>query len=168
MNLACQACKKNPATVHLTDISPEGEKQERHLCDQCAHQEGIAPKSQAQMHVPIHELLSGLVMNKASIQQLADLRCPDCGLTFVEFRNNGLLGCPSDYDAFEKALVHLIGRAHEGASHHIGKVPRRLAAPRAVENDLIKLKHELTKAIDGEAYEEAARLRDEITVLEQK
>ena len=165
MNLACQSCKKQPATIHLTDILPGGEKRERHLCEQCAAHEEVMPKA-AQAHVPLDELLAGLVVGKAAIQQLAELKCPHCGLTFVEFRQNGLLGCPRDYDAFEKALVPLIERAHEGSSHHIGKVPRRLGTPRPTENDLIRLKHRLAKAVDGEQYEEAARLRDKIKVWE--
>lgn len=165
MNLACQSCKKRPATVHLTDILPGGEKRERHLCEQCAAQEEVMPKA-AQAHVPLDELLAGLVVGKAAIQQLAELKCPHCGLTFVEFRQNGLLGCPRDYDAFEKALVPLIERAHEGSSHHIGKVPRRLGTPRPTENDLIRLKRRLAKAVEDEQYEEAARLRDKIKVWE--
>jgi protein arginine kinase activator len=164
MHLPCQSCKKQPATVHLTDITPQGDKRERHLCDACAQEEGITPKPQP--HVPINEILSGLVVQKSVIQQLAELTCPHCKLTFVEFRNTGLLGCPSDYDAFEKALIPLIERAHEGSSHHIGKVPRRLAAPLAVENDLIRLRRELNKAVDDEQYEAAARLRDRIRTLE--
>src|SRR5262245_48898053 len=109
MNLACQVCKKQPATVHLTDIV-QGEKRERHLCEACAQEEGVVPK--VQTHVPLSELITGLVMNKAAIQQLTELSCPHCKMTFVEFRNAGLLGCAADYDAFEKALVPLIERAH--------------------------------------------------------
>ncbi|MBN2561237.1 MAG: UvrB/UvrC motif-containing protein [Phycisphaerae bacterium] len=164
MNLACQVCKKQPATVHLTDITPDGEKRERHLCEQCAQREGVTPKPH--VHVPIHELLAGLVTSKASAQQIADMACPHCGLTFVEFRNNGLLGCPQDYDAFEKALIPLVERAHEGASHHIGKVPKRLGTPRSVKSDLLRLRHRLTRAVEEEQYEEAAKLRDQISILE--
>jgi protein arginine kinase activator len=166
MNLGCQACKKQPATVHLTDITPTGEKRERHLCDKCAQEEGVLPSAPAT--VPVSEILSGLVLQKNIIQQLADLSCPHCKLTFVEFRNSGLLGCPHDYEAFEKALLPLIERAHEGASHHIGKSPRKRAEPRMVENDLIKLRKELNRAIDDEQYEVAAKLRDRISTLERK
>ena len=165
MNLACQSCKKQPATIHMTDITPEGEKQERHLCDACAQREGIMPKAQ-QQHVPIAELLTGLVVDKASVKQIAGMTCPHCGMTFIEFRNNGQLGCPSDYDAFERALVPLVERAHEGASHHIGKVPRRLDTPRATDNDLIRLKRRLDKAIEDERYEEAAMLRDKLKAIQ--
>jgi protein arginine kinase activator len=166
MNVPCQACKKHPATVHLTDISKEGEMRERHLCEHCAQQEGLAAKPPT--HVPISELLSGLVTDKSSIQQMAELACPQCGMTFVEFRNGGLLGCASDYDAFETAMIPLIERAHEGSSHHIGKVPRRLAIPRTADNDLIRLRRQLTKAVDEEKYEEAAGLRDKIRALESQ
>jgi len=164
MNLACQACKKQTATVHLTDITPEGEMRERHLCEQCAQKEGLSSKPAP--HVPLNAILTGLVLDKATIQRLAELKCTHCGLTFVEFRNAGLLGCPSDYDAFEPALVPLIERAHENACHHIGKVPRRLAVPRSTECDLIRLRRELTRAVDDEQYEEAAKLRDMIKGLE--
>jgi protein arginine kinase activator len=166
MNLACQACKKQPATVHLTDISPGGEKHERHLCETCAQEAGVTPRPQA--NTSVNEMLAGLVVQKSAIQQLADLTCPNCKLTFVEFRNSGLLGCPADYDAFEKALVPLIERAHEGASHHIGKVPRRLGTPLTAENDLIRLRRELNRAVDDEKYEEAARIRDKIRHLEDQ
>jgi protein arginine kinase activator len=165
MNLACQACQKQPATVHLTEIGPAGgEKRERHLCETCAQKEGVTPK--ASSPVTIHEMLSSLASQKASIQQLAELACPHCKMTFVEFRNDGLLGCPADYDAFEKALIPLVERAHEGASHHIGKVPRRLGAPVAADNDLLRLRRELSRAVDDEKYEEAARIRDQIRTLE--
>ncbi len=166
MHLACHVCKKNPATVHLTDIASDGEKKERHLCDQCAADEGITPKAQSQ--VPINEFLGNLVMHKAAIHQLAELTCPNCKMTFVEFRNSGLLGCPCDYDAFEKALLPLVERAHEGASHHIGKTPRRKAAPLTAENDLIKLRNELNRAVTDEQYEAAARIRDRIRNLESQ
>lgn len=161
MHVPCQICKKQPAIIHLTDIS-KGETKERHLCEQCASDEGLLPKQQ---HVPINEILTGLIVQKGAIQQLADLSCPQCKLTFVEFRNNGLLGCVHDYDAFEKALLPLIERAHEGASHHIGKVPRRLGTPLATENDLIRLRRELTRAVDDEQFEKAAKIRDRIRTL---
>lgn len=52
--------------------------------------------------------------------------CPACGLGFATFRNNGLLGCPDCYAAFEGQLAPLLARAHEGGTHHSGKAPARL------------------------------------------
>ena len=167
MHLACQSCKKQPATVHMTDINPQGEKSERHLCEECAQSEGITPKAPGGPHWK--EILGAFVAGgKASAQHIAKLVCPQCSQTFVEFRNTGLLGCHADYDAFEKALLPLIERAHQGSSYHIGKVPRRLGSPLAAENDLIRLRRELSRAVDEEQFEQAAKLRDDIRTLETK
>lgn len=165
MHLPCNSCKKQPATVHMTDITPQGEKRERHLCEPCAQKEGITPNTQGAVN--LNQMLTAFIGGgKVTAQQIADLRCPKCKLSFVEFRNNGLLGCPCDYDAFEKALVSLIERAHQGASRHIGKSPRKIERPRPVESDLIGLRRDLIKAVDNEQYEEAARIRDRIQRIE--
>lgn len=167
MHLPCNACKKQPATVHLTDISPQGEKIERHLCEDCAKKEGITPSGPVSGN--LSQMLNSFIGGgKITAQQLAEIRCPKCKLSFVEFRNNGLLGCPNDYDAFEKALLSLIERAHQGAGRHIGKNPRRHKKKRMPENDLVRLRRELNRAVDDEKYEEAARIRDSIRSIETK
>lgn len=165
MSYPCQACHKQAATVHQIDISPQGEKKERHLCEACSQNEGVIPKPLTASQSL--ELITGFVLNKAGVQELAELTCPKCKTTFVEFRNTGLLGCPHDYEVFEKALTPLIERAHAGSRHHIGKAPHRRETPRSAEGDLLRLKRELDRAVDNERYEEAARLRDRIRVLEE-
>ena len=158
----CQRCKKQAATVHVTDIL-HGESMERHLCEQCAVEEKAAPPPV----MPFTSALADFIQKTPNAAgELARLTCPHCNMTFVEFRNTGLLGCPSDYDAFERALVPLIEKAHEGAGHHIGKIPRRLGAARPPEDDLIRLRDELARAVTSELYEKAASLRDQIRTLE--
>ncbi|MCA9254833.1 MAG: UvrB/UvrC motif-containing protein [Phycisphaerales bacterium] len=162
MHPSCQLCHEQPATVHLTNILDGGEKRERHLCEACAEKEGVLPKP-----VNVMAQLSAFVQSgKSPEQQVAGLTCPQCKLTFVEFRNKGVLGCPADYDAFAKALNPLIERAHQGASHHVGKTPRRHGAGRCTDGDLIRLRRELTRAVDDERFEDAAQIRDTIRSLE--
>jgi protein arginine kinase activator len=160
----CQRCKKNPATVHLTDIV-NNEKYEKHLCDECAQEENVTIKS----HTPINELLASFVMEQSGLRELAELKCEQCGTTFVEFRNNGLLGCPNDYDAFEEALLPLLERAHgEGATHHVGKVPSAdTGGSDTRHRELMKLRRELNDAVEREDYETAARIRDRIKTIEE-
>ncbi len=159
--MLCQRCKKNTATVHLTDIV-KNEKRERHLCEKCASEEGVTVKQQ----VPINELLANFVMEQSGARELAKLTCPECGTSFLEFRNSGLLGCPSDYDAFAKALVPLLERAHEGASQHKGKSPTRGGADREKQRQAAALQRQLAEAVEKEDYELAAKLRDRIKALE--
>ncbi len=161
--MLCQKCKKKPATVHLTDIV-KGEKLERHLCEDCAQNDNVTIKS----HTPINELLANFVMEQSRARELAELECPQCGMTFVEFRNNGLLGCPNDYDVFEEALVPLLARAHgEGATHHVGKRPGEWTPEvDSRQRELMRLRQELNEAVDREEYEKAAAIRDKIKTLE--
>ncbi|MCK6483842.1 MAG: UvrB/UvrC motif-containing protein [Phycisphaerae bacterium] len=162
--LHCQRCKKAQATVHLTDIDG-AEKRERHLCDECAAEEGI--KIQVHQHVPLNELLTTFVLQHANVQQLAQMSCPKCGMTFAEFRNSGLLGCPHDYDAFEKALLRLLERAHDGGTRHTGKSPRRGRSDDGMTRarEVARLRRELEHAVETEDFERAARVRDSLKGL---
>ena len=160
--MRCQRCKDVPATVHLTDLQ-HGEQRESHLCSDCAEQEGVIMKTQ---QAPLNEVLSKFVMQKASAQELADLTCEECGMSFVEFRSNGQLGCPNDYDVFKRALEPLITRTHEGATQHSGKTPGSAPVEMKSKIDLLRLRRELKTAVDKEDYESAAGLRDEIERLE--
>jgi protein arginine kinase activator len=162
--MLCQRCKKQEATVHLTDIAPQsGEKKEKHLCDTCAQQEGVTIKPHP---LPLNELLNSFVMASSGIQELVELKCEHCGLSFVEFRNQGLLGCPHDYEVFTKPLQALIERAHEGATHHVGKRPRHSDQVASRQQDLSRLRRELDAAVEREDYRLAAKLRDGIRALQ--
>jgi len=162
--MKCDNCNKN-ATVHLTEIKA-GKKIEKHLCEQCAAaNEGLPVKS----HMPINELLTNFVMQHSGMQKEVGTSCEQCGITWAEFRQSGLLGCPNDYQVFEKDLMPLLQRAHENMSHHVGKVPARRGnsgVPMKRQVDLTRLRKELAKAVEAEDYERAAKLRDQIRQAE--
>ena len=162
--MKCDNCNK-PATVHLTEIKA-GKKIEKHLCEQCAAaNEGLPVKS----HQPINELLTNFVMAQSGLAREQGVTCEQCGISWSEFRQTGLLGCEHDYSLFEKDLVPLLQRAHEGATHHVGKQPARRgggAAPMKKKVELAKLRKELARAVEAEDYEQAAKLRDQIRQTE--
>jgi protein arginine kinase activator len=155
----CGRCSK-PAVLHITEIR-QGDVQALHLCESCAkdyltHSEAGGPG----------ELTAEGQGGASEAADEADQRtCPNCGITFKEFRSQGRLGCPHDYVAFQDELLPLLENIH-GELQHVGKVPKR--APRASQHQfkLIRLRNQLKSAIDDEMYEEAARLRDEIQKLE--
>jgi protein arginine kinase activator len=161
--MLCQQCKKNPATVHLTDLV-KGEKREKHLCEQCAASEGVTVKQ----HVSINEVLNSFLMSQSGVQELTKLRCPDCGISFVEFRNQGLLGCPNDYDVFGEALGGLIERAQDGSTHHTGKQPGEVVETDPARQQRLTLQRELRTAVEREDYERAAQLRDQLSELDSQ
>jgi protein arginine kinase activator len=162
--MKCDKCNK-PATVHLTEI--QGGKQiSKHLCEQCAAQGGENLITKA--HAPINELLTNFVLAHSSLPKEGAAVCEHCGITWAEFRQGGLLGCEHDYVLFDKDLTPLLQRAHENATHHLGKAPARAGQKQeggvAVKPviDVAKLRKDLAKAVAAEDYERAAKLRDQI------
>ena len=153
--MKCQSCS-DPATVHLTDIV-NGQKKELHLCRNCAEQQQLI--KQQELNLPaILQTLIGQHIGPLT-DELARLRCPACGIKYMEFRAEGRLGCPHDYSVFRAGLEPLLQRIHR-AARHVGKVPRRPSAGSARLLELIELRKRLQAAVQSESYEEAALVRD--------
>lgn len=170
--MICQQCQKNPATVHTTELEPTAQGNysyaERHLCELCASQLDLphAPPSKKSAQ-DIWKLLQ-LSANQA--RKRAGPACPQCGMTLEEFRKKGRLGCANDYVVFGEHLSDLLERIH-GAREHRGRSPA--GAPedntrREREERIQHLRAELENAIRQEAYESAARLRDELKAIEER
>jgi len=160
----CERCKKAQATFHLTNITREGEKIERHLCERCAVEEGLVQVHKANFNAEILE--NFIAAAKSASASDTDLVCEECGISYVEFRNQGLLGCPKDYDTFSEVLLPLIERAHDGETQHVGKSPTSLGVTRTTQQEIRQLKRRLDEAVAAEDYERAAELRDRISALE--
>ncbi len=159
----CGRCKKAQATFHAFHISPTGEKSERHLCEPCAMAEGLVQLHKPEMQT---DVVTGMIEKKSSVAA-ANAVCGECQISFLEFRNQGLLGCPDDYDAFRELLMPIIERAHDGAHHHRGKTPHA-AATSSPRSELRKLRKQLGEAVQAEDYERAAALRDRMKELESQ
>lgn len=147
--------------MHITDVMPE--QRERHLCQDCDEKEGIIIK---QHPLTTNAILQQFMKQKTAKNVAEDLSCPKCGMSFREFQLKGQLGCPHDYEVFGEVLASLIERAHEGATHHVGKSPTTADAAVRKQTGLLRLQRALREAVEDEDYEVAARVRDQIRVLE--
>lgn len=174
--MICQNCLKNAATVHVTEIVHEAVLEapaapmisakktisEQHLCDVCAQSldlphSAATKKSQAD----IWKLLQLSQQSRKKSGQT----CNACGMTLDEFRKKGRLGCAKDYEVFAAHIGDLLERVH-GARTHVGRIPGSSEADLERMKRLIELRSRLDVAIREEAYESAARLRDELKALE--
>jgi len=154
----CSFCSK-PATIHLTDII-QGHKKEMHLCQQCAEeQQLVTPQQQLSLSSILQTVIGQHV--GALTDELARLTCPACGIKYMEFRAGGRLGCPHDYQVFRKPLLTLLKRIHR-RTRHAGKVPVHSRRRAALQAEVLELRRQLRSAVEKEAYEEAARLRDQL------
>lgn len=160
--MKCDRCDSE-ATVHEVMVR-KGEKVEKHLCEQCAQKEGLASQS----HQPINALLTKFVVSTASTAKpgaTRTLTCEGCGMSYADFRQHGLLGCPACYAAFERELGPLLERAQEGGSSHSGKTPRRAGATLDRHHVVATLRRQLAEALEAEHYEKAAELRDALRTV---
>jgi len=163
--MLCDICGKNPATVHLTEIIDE-QMNELHLCEDCARHKSAAMEQQ----FGLSDLLAGMAdFEKPSSkeEEIVTVKCPSCGLTYADFKKIGRLGCGECYNVFRKYLAPLLKRIH-GSNQHIGKNPVKTKTAAKNKAGLPELKNQLQKAIQQEAFEEAARLRDQIKEMEAK
>ncbi len=162
----CQRCKKEAASVHVTEIGQDGAKELLHLCEECAKGQGV-PAAAAPT---VLALFKELMEKTNTVTRTRDRQCPECGTTFGEFKANGRFGCAHDYEVFQSRVVPLLERIH-GFSEHVGESDAATIAKSgadAAATELRRLRRDLQRVIKGEEYEEAARLRDRIQSLEQQ
>ncbi len=164
--MLCQQCKEKPATVHLTKYI-NGKKTEIHLCQECARQ-----RSDISVFAPftINDLLSGLLDMATPSTVMGggeDIKCHTCGMAYSQFKKMGRVGCENCYSDFSRELEPILKRI-QGGTKHTGKVPSRMGFNYRLRREIDKLRIELQKAVKIEAFEEAARLRDEIRNLEKE
>ncbi|HEX6811534.1 MAG TPA: UvrB/UvrC motif-containing protein [Planctomycetota bacterium] len=166
----CTHCQKAIATIVIMDLVEGAVTGSQHVCAGCAEQLGVAtqkqPKFSAEM---LEDLLGGLKGAKPLSRASRTEACPGCGLSPMEFRAKGRLGCPRCYETFRHELMPLLQRIHEAQSHR-GRMPGITSAPPPQsidERTLSDLRRKLEDAVRGEQYEEAARLRDDLRRAER-
>lgn len=187
--MKCQQCHQAEATVHLKEVT-EGKLREFHLCEGCANEKGLhLVVEQNKLTIATQFIWMAENLYPETSAKVGAVQCSVCGLRYSQFSRVGRLGCPDCYDAFQTQLQKILLRVH-GATRHRGRLPAYArpageapAADTAVEAppeteapaergegdrtaDLAELRRRLRRAVEAEAYEDAARLRDEIRRLE--
>jgi len=178
MSVYCQRCQKEAACVEVTEVSKEGTKVQVQLCEECARSQGLPPVPTSSVLAVFKELME----KTSTVSRTRDRQCPQCGMSFGEFKAKGRFGCAHDYEVFLSRVIPLLERIH-GASEHVGEsdaaaetsAPAAAAAaapPAAVQGqtqmELKRLRRDLQRVIKNEEYEEAARIRDRIQTLEKE
>lgn len=169
--MVCNLCGTNEASIHLTEIVND-QMVEIHLCETCAQEKGTQFKTHfnpADLLNDLTNLAKEMTGLGGSFEKVA-LKCPNCGLYYEEFGRTGRLGCAECYESFSKLLLPLIKRVQHSAQH-VGKRPASAppsASPVRLTHNLKELQNRLRKSVQEEAFEEAARLRDQIKHLEEK
>ena len=161
--MICQFCKKREATIHFTNVE-NNKVYKIHICRQCAETQGFDELKKSNFEMG--NLIAGLLDSSANapVGRVKENTCPNCGASYVDFKRLGRLGCSQCYDFFKAQLLPLLRSIH-GDTSHLGKVPKRMGNKVSLQRRVRVLQDELARAIEGEQYERAAELRDEIKKL---
>jgi protein arginine kinase activator len=192
--MLCQKCNQRPATVFITQ-TVDNKTTQIHLCEECAGEEtalgGMDPFSiTLDPSSMLKDFFSALFPGfepPAAPGEIDGIpgrvppgdpmaQCPACGFQFPLFKQTGRLGCPQCYQSFSTLLEPVIHSIHGNVAH----VEEKTDAP---ESPIVKtsdekkistespelddLRARLKAAVAAERFEEAARLRDEISKRKQ-
>lgn len=147
------------ATVHLTQIV-NNKIIKVDLCEACAQAKGVTD--------PEGFSLADLIQksNFEPQSKEPELSCSECGMGAADFKRTGRLGCAHCFSVFAPMLRPVLEDMHVGVEHK-GKVPERALSRQSVASKLKSLESLLASAISEEAYEEAAKYRDEIREVKE-
>lgn len=162
--MTCERCGERSATVRYAEVI-DGSLTTWHLCDECAAERGVTG-SLTPLAGPLVNILMGMLEGGGEpVPSDAGPTCPRCGLNYGEFRRVGRLGCGTCYETFVTQLKPLLRRIH-GSAEHAGRVPSEISGDHLRRKEMLKLKDELSRAVQAEDYERAAELRDAIRAME--
>ena len=164
--MLCQDCKKREASVHLTQIV-NNEKIAMSLCKECAAKRGFHSPLE-NMAFPLSDILQGIIKQQfpQKTEDIPEIKCKRCGLSFGEFVRQGRFGCGECYNAFRSRLEPIMRKIH-GSSMHKGKLPVSSKDEPLPIKEEERLETELRKAIETEDFERAADLRDKLKVIRE-
>ncbi|MBM3330463.1 hypothetical protein FJY68_01270 [candidate division WOR-3 bacterium] len=158
---ACDLCGKGEATMKVSQLDKEGKVTEITICPECARQRGFTEVEKLKANVA--EIITEL---KNRIDEGdSKLICPNCGLSYAEFKRQARLGCAECYTSFHDQLVPLIRRIHD-AVQHVGRTASGGRKQAQMKMNVQKLREALSGAIQDEDYEKAAALRDQLRKTE--
>ena len=170
--MKCEICGKRTAELTVKQDLGAGPSELR-VCHVCGSLYDLGPEAGGdRLHRGDDESISGLLdgllrVPRSRRRSHRPAACPKCGTSWSDVRETQRVGCSECYTVFDRDIRASIKRRQERALH-IGRIPSRLAAFKAVLVDVGRLKKHLKDALRNEDYERAAELRDRIHEIESK
>lgn len=173
--MLCEHCHKHEATIHVSQTI-DGQSQEQHFCGGCARELGLNQPFKSYLDEWMKPGLTGqsIFDTAGGIPAFGSpvtrsMVCPSCGQRYDDFRRSGLLGCSNCYVAFGDRLDAIFRRV-QGGTRHIGRKACETADQQELQlyrHQLVELRQQLQQAVEDEAYEMAASLRDRVHALQK-
>jgi len=149
--MLCDDCKNKPAAIFFKEVLPD-KTVELHLCEECASKRGLLVTKK----LSPSEILQRLLKQRSA--QDEKIICPGCYMSLAEFKRVGRFGCNQCVGTFDEHIKNLIKQIHQSDTH----IGRKSSGGSKKGLEIYKLREQLKKALENEAYEEAAEIRDRL------
>lgn len=160
--MKCEVCGLRSATHIFVEVTRE-HRLERRVCETCAWKLAIALPEETVLQ-PEPRKSPSLPPGKEELGQ----RCPRCGRPYTEVKKTLMVGCAECYAAFLENLKAFLKKLHDTDVVYKGRAyvhdPRR----RTLIEERQSLLEQLETLISEERFEEAARVRDRLRVIEEE
>ena len=171
--MICEHCKQRHANVTVTQVQ-NGQKIERHYCEVCAQQFHPFQFEASEEPASLQQFISNWInffpaaakKESTVAAEREKLTCPTCNFSYRQFLKQGKFGCGDCYKTFNAQLPLLLEKIQAGTKH-VGFV-EEAPSKEKIEQKIAKLREQMQQAIQEEKFEDAAKLRDEIRMLETK
>lgn len=160
--MLCSHCNQREASFHYKKISG-GKLSQMHLCTECATELGYI--GGAEPAFGLEDMLSDFFNVLKSEHAPSTAICKTCGTTHEQFKKSGFVGCSDCYELFVEDVEKILSRIQPATTHR-GKISGSRGEQINKTNKIKNLKQQLNQAITEERYEDAAKIRDEIKMLE--
>lgn len=171
--MICEHCKQRHANVTVTQVQ-NGQKIERHYCEVCAEkfhpfqfELSEEPPSLQQFISNWFNFVPSTAKKESTVAaEQNKAACLTCGFTYRQFLKQGKFGCENCYETFNEQLPQLLERIQAGTKH-VGYV-EEAPSKEKIEQEIAQLREQMQQVITEERFEDAAKIRDEIRLLENK
>lgn len=163
--MLCQKCHRNLATIRYAEVV-DGKVADLHLCPECMSQYQQDTATGFEISGAGPELHKAKSSPARQYPETPEQACPSCGMEAMMLLESGRVGCAGCYEFFGNQVESLLEGIH-WALRHKGKTAHLDDTRMRLRNDLQTKRALLRSVLQTENYEEAARLRDEIRILEE-
>ena len=158
----CDRCGA-PSVYHSTLIV-NGVSKSMNLCRDCAIKEGVFTNQNSNVFDDMFSSFADML----GYEQIDNIVCPVCKTTLKEFKSTGCLGCVSCYESFREEILKLIKRIAPFETHKQEQIRTKSSKPAKLttEQQIASLREEMKLAVKEERYEDAAKIKKQISKLE--
>lgn len=105
-----------------------------------------------------------IIFDENRVNIVEDKLCPKCGLSILEIKKFGVVGCSNCYSVFENELKSMILK-EQGNINHVGKISSKRFSKIKIKEKIAKLERDKDEAIKNENYIVAESIKNQIEKL---